>query len=80
MRTSTVVVIALAISVLGFIAFLTFGTASAKVIGTTQHTGIEKVQSIDDWESINKYYDYDSGIVCYTNKQGYSGGISCIKL
>ena len=30
--------------------------------------------------SIQKFEDRENGIICYTNRRGYSGGISCIKL
>ena len=48
-----------------------------------RETGIVLVSSITNSDGINseqirKYYDFDNGIVCYTNDGYRSGGISCL--
>jgi hypothetical protein len=36
---------------------------------------------VKGWDSlsISKFVDPDNGNLCYVSKQGYSGGISCLK-
>jgi hypothetical protein len=65
--------------VLSSIAFV--GVASAQtVVAKIKATGIVLTNVSDDGR-INKYYDYDNGVVCYTDATpvGYARAISCLK-
>lgn len=44
-------------------------------------TGVEpETISSDAMRSVRRYVDVEAGVVCWTYKSGYAGGISCLPL